>query len=342
MQSIKLFGISKCSFVVSIPRLCIDVSETVLTLFRNSETGDAFDTPTNPFHPRLTDDEYEFISRAVKAGCAVSALGRKPGTRSKDDVNYSARTTAKPLMSRLNNLTDTHSIFLETGIGLEVLDIDCKNDAQGFQTLKLIEKHMPPVFGEVTTPSGGKHFYVAATGLAGIRHGGIDVQGLGQGVFAPGSNRGKYHGKSYVIVQQLVVDRLAEPTLEFREALLELKRKTMQRVDRWPPSAKVMHPASQVMQQDAHLSGPYSVIAKAQHFASIAPIGERNRSLYNQAFTATAYIGLDNDRLTKLQCVLIEAARVNGLLAEDGLDQCLTTINSGINDAHDMLAKGEK
>ena len=296
----------------------------------------------NPFHPRLTDDEYEFINRAVQAGCAVSALARKSGTRSHADVNYSARQTAKPLMSRLSGLSDTHSIFLEMSGMVEVVDVDCKNGAEGFATFKLIEKHMPVVFAEVTTPSGGKHFYVPATGLPGIRHGGIDVQGVGLGVFGPGSNRGKYPGKRYVIEQMLVVDRLVEPSTAFRDALLELKLQSRKSSGSGLFAVPASSQSSRSRIRRDQLSGPYSIYSRVQHFATMAPVGQRNSALYKQAFTGAAEIGDDTDGLTRLQCVLIEAARKNGVLEEDGLEQCLATINSGIEDALDMLEKGEK
>lgn len=81
-------------------------------------------------------------------------------------------------------------IAIATGGGVAVLDVDCKNGAQGYASLAAIEAAhgpLPPTL-TVDTPSGGRHYYFAAQGLrtsAGQLAVGLDIRGEGGYVVAP-------------------------------------------------------------------------------------------------------------------------------------------------------------
>lgn len=74
--------------------------------------------------------------------------------------------------------------------GLFVVDIDVKNDVNGFDTMKANGWVLPGDAVEVVTPSGGRHFYFT---FAGERNSaskigpGIDTRGEGGFVIAPPS-----------------------------------------------------------------------------------------------------------------------------------------------------------
>jgi putative DNA primase/helicase len=86
--------------------------------------------------------------------------------------------------------------------GLVVLDIDCKNGVNGFETMKAQGWSIPPEVLEVRTPSGGSHFYFRATENQTVRNSagkigpGIDIRGEGGMVILPPS-RPQLDGPDY-------------------------------------------------------------------------------------------------------------------------------------------------
>jgi hypothetical protein len=85
--------------------------------------------------------------------------------------------------------------------GLVVLDIDVKNDVDGFESLGQQGILLPEGALKVQTPSGGAHYYFALrpqekiNNSAGRIAAGVDVRGEGGYVIAPPSVGGA--GKSY-------------------------------------------------------------------------------------------------------------------------------------------------
>lgn len=86
--------------------------------------------------------------------------------------------------------------------GLVVLDVDTKNGANGFDTMRKMGWTIPPDVPEIRTPSGGAHFYFRAAGQtirnsAGKIGPGIDIRGEGGMVILPPSRPslegGDYH-----------------------------------------------------------------------------------------------------------------------------------------------------
>ena len=85
------------------------------------------------------------------------------------------------------------NVAIATGNGLAVLDIDTKNDANGWSSLDdLMRAHGDlPTTRWAQTPSGGAHFYLRVDGevrnSAGRLAPGVDVRGDGGYVLAPPS-----------------------------------------------------------------------------------------------------------------------------------------------------------
>jgi hypothetical protein len=88
-----------------------------------------------------------------------------------------------------------YNIGIATGNGLTVIDIDCKNGRNGFESYSaLAALHDIPDSYTVTTPTGGKHVYLASNedhrNSASKLGEGVDVRGLGGFVVGPGSTIG--------------------------------------------------------------------------------------------------------------------------------------------------------
>ena len=75
--------------------------------------------------------------------------------------------------------------------GLAVLDVDCKNGVDGFETMRANGWTIPTDAIEVRTPSGGAHFYFKFSGKernsAGKIGPGLDIRGEGGYVIVPPS-----------------------------------------------------------------------------------------------------------------------------------------------------------
>lgn len=88
-----------------------------------------------------------------------------------------------------------------TGIKFDVIDLDCKGGAQGFQTADLLLDVYPRTYARVRTPSQGVHDYVVSVNSTTIRHGGIDLQSNGMFVWLPGTTKTR-GAASYVLESQ--------------------------------------------------------------------------------------------------------------------------------------------
>jgi hypothetical protein len=88
--------------------------------------------------------------------------------------------------------------------GFVVLDIDCHGDTDGFATLAARGWTIPADAVEVTTPSGGAHFFFRAeagiSNSAGRIGPGIDVRGEGGFVVLPPSRR-TLNGPDYAFAE---------------------------------------------------------------------------------------------------------------------------------------------
>lgn len=114
--------------------------------------------------------------------------------------------TFEPDPSALDNWQPGWAVCAVTGVQFDVIDVDPRNGGDVSLAALREANVLPPVYGEVQTPSGGVHLYIARTGFRkGSPAEGIDLQagdsnGKGRGfVFIPPTIRtSKADGKDRV------------------------------------------------------------------------------------------------------------------------------------------------
>jgi hypothetical protein len=190
--------------------------------------------------------------------------------------------------------------------------------------LEAIHEALPATL-EAISPSGSVHRYFGHPGLtiknsASLIGPGIDVRVDGGMVVAPPSikpGKGAYSWRNELPIAdapQWLLDRIAAGK-EMPEPMLSISQRAADLV-----RSKAAHGAGYI---EAALRGEYEAVARASQ-------GERNNQLNDSSLKLGHYVGggvLDEQRVID---ELMAACKVNGLLAEDGKDQCLATINSGL------------
>ncbi|NDU87149.1 MAG: DUF3987 domain-containing protein [Ferrovum sp.] len=160
----------------------------------SGEAGDRGNTQnTQVDHTSVLD----FAQRYASLGWPVFPL--VPGEKRPATANGYKDATTDP--QKITTMFEPgQNLGIATGAAFWVLDVDCKNGALGFQSLKELKAK----YGELpetltaTTPSGGKHFFFQS--VPGMRNGinikpGLDVRGDGGYVAAePSQVGGKFYG----------------------------------------------------------------------------------------------------------------------------------------------------
>lgn len=121
--------------------------------------------------------------------------------------------TLEPDPSALNGWKPDSAVCAVTGVQFDVIDVDPRNGGDVSLAALRDARVLPPIYGEVQTPSGGVHLYIARTGFRkGSPAAGIDLQagdanGKGRGfVFIPHTMRAsKVDGKQrlYKVTQPI-------------------------------------------------------------------------------------------------------------------------------------------
>ena len=196
------------------------------------------------------------------------------------------------------------------------------------------------VFAEIATPGGGAHFYVAGhrdlptvhsrrgdtPKLSGFP--GVDIQSHGSNVYLPGTLRPKHDGRGYT----LVFDNLealadggdpngAEALVEWVAANREHKAQQFTTAPKW-------NGAEPDARQLAYLNAV--IRNQAAEISAMAPDSGRNQAVYEAGLKCGNYVagaGMD-ERLVR--DTLEEAADACGLIADDGRNSVLATIESGL------------
>jgi hypothetical protein len=123
--------------------------------------------------------------------------------------------TLEPDEKHLEGWKPLYAVCAVTGIQFDVLDIDPRNDGHLVEKVLRSNGMMPPTYGTVTTPRGGRHYYIHRTGLRKYTPwNGVDLQagnsgGYGRGfVFIPPTRR---RGRHYEVTQGLNWHALGSP-----------------------------------------------------------------------------------------------------------------------------------
>ena len=225
-----------------------------------------------------------------------------------------------------------------TGGRATVIDVDTKNGADPDKVLQLLDGIGVRVYADVLTPSGGRHFYVpghpdlpsvSATadrvGLTGLP--GVEVLSFGRNVFLPGTTRPKYAGAGYVVLANnlaALADGGDEDSADALVGWVSENRTTSGSSftpsppwDGTPPDRR----------QQAYLD---AALSRMREEVGATAVHGRNNALHHAALAVGNYVaGAGMDEANAID-VLLDAAKVNGLVDEDGQRACLATIHSGI------------
>mgnify|MGYP000721559677 CR=1 FL=1 len=143
-----------------------------------------------------------------------------------------------------------------TGIKFDVLDVDPRNGGDDSLTILKLVGAMPPFSGEVSTPSGGSHFYTPRSHLRKSTNvwDGIDIQagddfeyGRGFVYIPPTIRRSKVTGQalSYRWVEEPSVDTIGElegtpEYLNFKEVFKRFYREPLAGIPQYEPLGREM------------------------------------------------------------------------------------------------------
>jgi hypothetical protein len=199
---------------------------------------------------------------------------------------------------------------------------------------KLEAKHGAlPATREAISPSGSVHRYFKHPGFkiknsASLIGAGIDVRGDGGMVVGPPSvklGKGVYswrNGLPIVDAPPWMLDRIVAGKVRPEPELSISQRAAALVVDPHPGyGAESSHGDGYI---EAALHGEYDEVARASK-------GQRNSQLNTSSLKLGHYVGggvLDEKLVID---EMMAACKVNGLLADDGRDKCLATIDSGLS-----------
>ncbi|WP_277371060.1 AAA family ATPase [Rhodococcus rhodochrous] len=287
----------------------------------------------------MADPEQQFLEHLDMLKRPVFVA--KPGRGDREWIHPGGWSTldASGNWDRIEQFVDGDALCVVLGGPVTVVDVDTKNGASIDAVRQLLAGLGVAVFAEVTTPSGGKHFYVAGhpdlptvhakqdrDGLRGYP--GVEILAGGTNVFLPGTIRPKYNGAGYVIVLDNLAalvdggdpdgaDALAGWVAEHRVAQAE----TFTPTTPWDGAAPDAR-------QQAYLDR--ALANTVQRISAMGPNSGRNQALYEGGLWCGNFIaGAGLDERFAID-TLMQAARACGLVDEDGEASCLTSIRSGI------------
>lgn len=205
-----------------------------------------------------------------------------------------------------------------------VVDIDRKNDKDGFASLAALEAEhgeLPDTL-QVESPSGSIHYYFRWPGFPVITKAspfapGIDVRGDGGMVIAPPSVKpgaGAYKWRNSLAIADAPA------------WLLDLVRASAKR-------ERVVGTAIRAPADLRPVEGTVAarVLATAYNAVLTAENGTRNQTLNTQSFVVGRYVGSGEIGADVATDNLLAACVASGLIDEDGERQCRKTIESGLS-----------
>jgi hypothetical protein len=259
------------------------------------------------------------------------------------------KLTSEGNVERLSTFSPGKAICANTGGLVTVFDVDPRNGGDIEKVRALLNELGERIYGEVTTPGGGRHFYIHGhPGLPTVHSKrdnprlpgfpGVDIQSVRCNVFSPLTKRPKYQDKGYPVMS----DDLAE---------LATARADAGKAAAWwvgEQLAKQAHKAASPKDKkdyfDLPVALPWSgdkpdkrqqayldtvLEANAKKVARAQP-GGRNDALFVAALKCGSFIaGAGMDMETVIEALQL-AAMDCGLADEDGEQSVLATIASGL------------
>lgn len=253
------------------------------------------------------------------------------------------------------HLIDSPYVCANTGDPWAVVDVDTKNGADVDKMRAALAERGVRIYAEITTPSGGKHFWIEGhPDLPTVHsrpdnpklpdHPAVDIQSHGANVYTPGTLRAKYGGTGYTIdfdelnqfshhdchdehdcAAMAFVNYVAE---QLAVGVTTKARKTSGGAKEWawdpcepwdgtPPDNR----------QSAYLHA--AVTGEAAKVARTAK-GGRNDAIFTGALKLGSYVaGACLDEPTVI-AALEAAAEANGFTEEHGVTSTRATIRSGL------------
>ena len=230
-----------------------------------------------------------------------------------------------------------------------VVDADPRNEADIEKVRNLLDELKVRIFGQIATPSGGKHFYIAGhEDLPSVHstvknnrlpgYPGVDIQSFGCNVFLPGTFRWKKGDRGYTIESDNLDALINEGDPEGAERFANWVADQLASNVRSSAHEKercefVFDPAPEWdgsppdRRQQKYLD---TVLAAEVQKVSQAQEGERNHTLNVAALKCGHYVagaGMDQDKVIE---ALELAATECGLADDDGIGSVHATIRSGL------------
>ena len=307
--------------------------------------------------------EIAFLQKLIKLGCAMwLAEATQPGEPDHARTEFCRprgwqKAQPEPLervvqwfRSPTEQFPYTPAICGNMGDHVAVVDSDPKNGGDTENVRALLQELKVRVFAEVTTPSGGKHFYIAGhpdlqtvhstaenNRLAGFP--GVDIQSFGTNVFLPGTFRPKYNGAGYIIefddLDALITEGdpegaerfaawVADQTASRISGSVPVRERAEFQFDPAPEWDGIPPDERQLKYLDTALKAEATKVSEAQP-------GGRNDTLNIAALKMGHYVagaGLDQDQVIEV----LERAAIGCGLADEygGVESARATIRSGL------------
>jgi len=217
--------------------------------------------------------------------------------------------------------------------GVVVLDVDCKDGALGYDSLRYLEDRfgaLPPTWA-ATTPSGGRHVYFrhperALRNRVGLyvpeadgdktRLPGLDVRAAGGSVALPPSRKGD-------LAYRWLVDPADDvPLADLPDWLADI-------FDPPPPPRRPPEPIRMTALDRVARYVAAAINAECRDLAAMSR-GGRNQRLFQAAANLGEFVGAGLLAQTVAEDALEAAAADCGVWSEDGAHVCRATIASGM------------
>jgi putative DNA primase/helicase len=289
-----------------------------------------------------TDPEaHRFALMLVDLGAAVWLASPRVGKGEFSRPIGWQRLTDEDSLRRIGEFRPGMAVCVNTGDVIAVVDVDPRNGGDIDKMRKQLRDLRVRVFAEISTPSGGTHFYVSGHPDLPTVHGtltgfpGVDVQSFGAYVYAPGTRRPKYAGAGY-IVQFDDLDGLSDGgdpagAETFSRWVAESLARAPKKRTRHEEAAFTFARAEPCTggkpdaRQQAYLDRALEEIVKT--VARAVP-GGRNDALFQAALKCSSLVagaGMDEELALGL---LEDAAAECGLIEDDGFEAVYATIKS--------------